>query len=55
LHREQIDEILCLQGSEAIYKLGTWLNALGLKLTVTVAEKVDSSVADTANSSELTV
>ncbi|MBD2598507.1 transcriptional regulator [Nostoc sp. MBR 210] len=55
LHQEQLDEILSQQGSEAIYHLGTWLNALGLKLTVTVAEKIDSCVTDNVPSSELPV
>jgi len=55
LHREKLDELLSKQGSEAIYHLGTWLNDLGLKLTITVINKVDNSVTDNANNSELTV
>jgi DNA-binding phage protein len=55
LHREKLDELLSKQGSEAIYHLGTWLNDLGLKLTVTVVNEVDNSVTDNANNSELTV
>jgi DNA-binding phage protein len=54
LHRKKLDELLSQQGSKAIYNLGIWLNALGLKLTVTVAEKTDNSTTDLSNSSELT-
>lgn len=55
LHLEKLDELLSQRGSEAIYNLGTWLNAFGLKLTVTVAEKADDSKTNAAISSELTV
>ncbi|MDM9379140.1 transcriptional regulator [Chlorogloeopsis sp. ULAP01] len=37
-HQEKLKEILSQRGSEAIYYLGTWLNALGLKLTVIIWE-----------------
>ncbi|WP_407888161.1 DNA-binding protein, partial [Scytonema sp. NUACC26] len=40
LHLEKLDELLSQPGAEAIYNLGNWLNALGLKLTVSVAPKV---------------
>ncbi|MCC3408953.1 MAG: transcriptional regulator [Microcoleus sp. PH2017_10_PVI_O_A] len=36
LHLKKLDELLSQQGSNTIYNLGTWLNALGLKLTVAV-------------------
>lgn len=55
LHREKLDELLSQQGSEAIYNLGTWLNALGLKLTVTVAKQPDNNITNTVNSSEIPV
>ena len=55
VHREKLDELLSQHGSEAIYNLGTWLNALGLKLTVTVVQKADDSNTNAAISSELTV
>ncbi|MBD0302391.1 MAG: transcriptional regulator [Tolypothrix sp. T3-bin4] len=55
VHQEKLDELLSQRGSEAIYNLGTWLNALGLKLTVTVTEKADSNNTNAAISSELTV
>ncbi len=55
LHLEKLDELLSKSGSEAIYNLGTWLNAFGLKLTVTVAQKAENSNTDSVNNSELTV
>lgn len=36
LHLEKLEHILSVGGSAEIYKLGVWLNELGLKLTVTV-------------------
>lgn len=38
LHKEKLNELLSKQGSEAIYDLGDWLNALGLKLAVILKE-----------------
>lgn len=38
-HRQQIDELLSRQGSEAIYHLAQLLKALGLKLSVTVSDE----------------
>lgn len=35
-HYKKLDELFTQDGGEAIYNLGLWLNALGLKLTVTV-------------------
>jgi DNA-binding phage protein len=55
LHLEKLDELLSKTGSEAIYNLGAWLNAFGLKLTVTVAQKVEYSNTDSVNNSEITV
>ena len=55
VHREKLDELLSQSGSEAIYNLGTWLNAFGLKLTVAVAQKADNSNTNPAISSEITV
>lgn len=55
LHQEKLDELLSQKGSEAIYNLVNWLDALGLKLTVNIAEKVDNSLSNTANNSELAV
>lgn len=39
VHRQKLDEILALPGSLAIYGLANWLQELGLKLTVTVADE----------------
>ena len=36
LHLEKLNYFLSVEGSREIYLLGLWLNALGLKLTVTV-------------------
>ncbi|GAA6618808.1 DNA-binding protein [Scytonema sp. NUACC26] len=55
LHLEKLDELLSQTGSEAIYNLGNWLNALGLKLTVSVAPKVDNSLKNITSSSEISV
>jgi DNA-binding phage protein len=37
LHLEKLDILLSHNGSATIYALANWLNALGLKLSVTVA------------------
>lgn len=36
--RQKLDEVLSQSGSNAIYGLATWLNELGLKLTVSIQE-----------------
>jgi DNA-binding phage protein len=54
-HLEKLDELLSKKGSDAIYSLGEWLNALGLKLTVTVCEEEQESPAEAAETSEVTV
>ncbi|MBD2773107.1 DNA-binding protein [Iningainema tapete] len=51
----QLDKLLSQQGSEAIYNLGNWLNALGLKLTVNVIQKGENSITNATTNSELTV
>jgi DNA-binding phage protein len=38
-HHNKLDEILSQTGSNAVYSLSEWLNDLGLKLTVTVADQ----------------
>jgi DNA-binding phage protein len=38
LHLEKLDVLLSQNGSATIYALANWLNALGLKLSVTVAQ-----------------
>ncbi len=55
VHLEKLDELLSKTGSEAIYNLGTWLNALGLKLTVAVAEKADASINCDTSQLQITV
>lgn len=39
LHRRELDKILSKQGSDVIYGLSQWLEGLGLKLTVTIANQ----------------
>lgn len=38
LHLEELDVLLSGEGSATIYVLASWLNALGLKLSVVVDE-----------------
>jgi len=55
LHLEKLDELLSEHGSEAIYHLVNWLNALELKLTVAVAEKADDSINRDTSQLQITV
>ncbi|MEG3877363.1 transcriptional regulator [Microcoleus sp. herbarium7] len=55
LHLKKLDELLSQQGSDAIYNLGTWLNALGLKLTVAVCTDAEDNTANAETRSQLTV
>ncbi|MEG4277944.1 transcriptional regulator [Microcoleus sp. MON1_C1] len=55
LHLKKLDELLSLQGSDAIYNLATWLNALGLKLTVAVCTDTEDNTANAERRSHLTV
>ena len=55
LHLKKLDELLSQQGSDAIYNLGTWLNALGLKLTVAVCTDTEDNTANAETRSHLTV
>jgi DNA-binding phage protein len=55
LHLKKLDELLSQQGSDAIYNLGTWLNALGLKLTVAVCSDTEDNTANAETRSHLTV
>lgn len=55
LHREKLDELLSQRGSNVIYRLENWLNALGLKLTVTLSEETKNRLANSTSDSELTV
>ncbi|MBD1922197.1 transcriptional regulator [Microcoleus sp. FACHB-831] len=55
MHREKLSQLLSQRGSDAIYNLGNWLNALGLKLTVTVCDEAKDSLINSASGEELTV
>jgi DNA-binding phage protein len=55
LHLKKLDELLSQQGSDTIYNLGTWLNALGLKLTVAVGTDTEDNTANAEARSQLTV
>ena len=55
LHLKKLDELLSQQGSDAIYNLGTWLNAFGLKLTVAVCTDTEDNTANAETRSHLTV
>ena len=55
LHLKKLDELLSQPGSDAIYNLGTWLNALGLKLTVAVCTETEDNTANAETRSHLTV
>ena len=52
-HREKLEVLLSSPAKLAIYNLAEWLNALGLKLSVTVAEK--EAPANSVSESEVTV
>lgn len=54
LHLEKLDELLSKRGSEVIYNLESWLNTLGLKLTVTVCEETEDKIKNSTGGSELT-
>lgn len=54
-HLKRLDELLSQQGNDAIYNLGTWLNALGLKLTVALCTDTEDHTANAEIRSELTV
>ncbi|WP_445175476.1 DNA-binding protein [Microcoleus sp.] len=55
LHLKKLDELLSQQGSDTIYNLGNWLNALGLKLTVAVCTDTEDNTANAEMRSHLTV
>lgn len=50
---EKLNALLSQRGSDAIYNLGTWLNALGLKLTVTVCEEAKEQEVSITNNAEV--
>ena len=55
LHLKTLDELLSQQGSDAIYNLGIWLKALGLKLTVAVCTDTEDNTEDAEIPAQLTV
>ncbi|MEZ2227952.1 MAG: DNA-binding protein [Microcoleus sp.] len=55
LHLKKLDELLSEQGSDAIYSLGTWLKALGLKLTVAVCTDTEDNDVNADIPAQLTV
>ncbi|WP_377474581.1 MAG: transcriptional regulator [Microcoleus anatoxicus] len=55
LHLKKLDELLSEQGSDAIYSLGTWLKALGLKLTVAVCTETEDNDVNADIPAQLTV
>ena len=55
LHLKKLDEFLSQGGSNTIYNLGTWLLALGLKLTVAVCTETEDNNQNAESPSQLTV
>jgi DNA-binding phage protein len=55
LHFKTLDELLSKQGSDAIYSLGIWLKALGLKLTVAVCTETEDNNVNAEIPAQLTV
>jgi DNA-binding phage protein len=55
LQLKKLDELLSQQGSDAIYNLGIWLKALGLKLTVAVCTDPDDNNINAEIPEQLTV
>jgi DNA-binding phage protein len=53
LHLEKLDVLLSGEGSARIYALASWLNALGLKLTVAVDEGDKGEEEDSVGAAEL--
>jgi DNA-binding phage protein len=55
LHLKTLDELISQQGSDTIYSLGTWLKALGLKLTVAVCTETENNDVNDEIPVQLTV
>ncbi len=53
LHLEKLDALLSGEGSATIYALASWLNVLGLKLTVAVDAGETGEEEDSASVAEL--
>jgi DNA-binding phage protein len=54
LHLEKLDLLLSGEGSATIYALASWLNALGLKLTVAVVQEDEGEDEGSVSDVELT-
>ncbi len=55
LHLKKLDKLLSKEGSDAIYGLGNWLKALGLKLTVAVCTDTEDNNLNAEIPAQLTV
>ena len=55
LHLKKLDKLLSKEGSDAIYSLGSWLKALGLKLTVAVCTDTEDNNLNAEIPAQLTV
>jgi DNA-binding phage protein len=55
LHLKTLDELISQQGSYAIYSLGAWLKALGLKLAVAVSTDTEDNHVNAEIPAQLTV
>ncbi|HCV29345.1 DNA-binding protein [Microcoleus sp.] len=53
LHLEKLDILLSQNGMATIYALANWLNALGLKLTVAVAQEDEGEESSSVSDVEL--
>ena len=53
LHLEKLDVLLSPKGSATIYALASWLNALGLKLTVAVDQRDKGEEKDSVGGGKL--
>ncbi|MEG3897739.1 MULTISPECIES: transcriptional regulator [unclassified Microcoleus] len=53
LHWEKLDVLMSQNGSATIYALANWLNALGLKLTVAVAQEDEGEESGSVAGAEL--
>ncbi|MCP2731545.1 helix-turn-helix domain-containing transcriptional regulator [Limnofasciculus baicalensis] len=55
IYQKKLDELLSQRGSDVIYNLGTWLQLLGLKLTVAVGDDTQEIVENSPANSEVLV
>ncbi|HBE58765.1 MAG TPA: transcriptional regulator [Cyanobacteria bacterium UBA11149] len=55
INQDKLDELLSQKGSDVIYNLGTWLQLLGLKLTVAVPDDTKEIIENSPATSEVLV